>query len=107
MYLQVQARVRVAELRLQFQGLTARIQNDLGGIRLHQEHIVNVRLGRAKDEWLGHVQREFVHVAMRDTGGVDRQVVGGGQLGLGAFDGRTIANVEITTSGNLASAIAL
>jgi hypothetical protein len=44
---------------------------------------------------------------MRDTGGVDRQVVGGGQLGLGAFDGRTIANVEITTSGNLASAIAL
>lgn len=95
MYLEVQARVWVTELRQQFQGLTARIQNDLGWISLHQEHIVNVGLGRAEYKWLGHVQREFVNVTKRDTGGVEGQVVGGGQLGLGAFNGRTVAEVEI------------
>lgn len=97
----------MAELRQQFQGLTASIQNDLGGIGLHQEHIINVGLGRAEDEWLGHVQREFVDVAKRDTGGVDGQVVGGGQLGLGAFDGRAVAEVEITTQTQIPSTIAL
>lgn len=77
-HLEMEAGVGVAELRQLAQVTAARVERDLGWVGLHDEDVVDVRLGCVQHEGLGHFAGKFVDRALRDAGRVEGQVVGGG-----------------------------
>lgn len=99
MDLEVHTRVRVGELGQQVQRPGAGVQRDLGEVGLDEEDVVDVRLGGLQDERDGDVAGELFDGAERDAGGVEGEVVGGGELGCSTFDGGGVADVEVAASG--------
>lgn len=94
-HLEVQPGAGVAELGQPAYWQAARVEGDLARVGLHDEDVVNVRLGRVQHERLGDLARELVDCAMWDPRGVEGQVVGSGQLGGGASHVGAVADVEV------------
>lgn len=94
-HFKVQLGVWVAELRETAQWQATRVERNFRRIGLHDKDVIDVRLLGAQREWGSHVARELVDGADRDAGGVDREVVGGCELGGGARHRRAAGKVEV------------
>ena len=74
-HLQMDAGAGAAELGLSANGQATSVERDLGGIRLHDEDIVDMGAGGLELEGLGHIAGELGDPALWNPGGVEGQIV--------------------------------
>jgi hypothetical protein len=96
-HLEMQTRVRVAELRQATKRQATSVQRDLTGIGLQHKNVIDVFAGRSERERGGHVAREFGNPTCWNTITVEGEIVVCGELGSGARDITAISDIEIAT----------
>lgn len=92
--MQLRARVRGADQRAQRP--LARVERDVGRVRVDDETVVDVRVRGAQHKGLaGFDAREVFNCAQGNVGLVDWEMFGCVQCHMGAFDGRPVGDVEV------------